>query len=146
MAREHDFDFQGSYFGLEVDGLQLGFFTGCNGISLKYEVISFKEGDGKQVVTRKRAGAPGYNEVVLKRGLTTDHTLQKWFDDVVDAATPTPYKTASIVVYDRTQKEVARFNFTQCWPSKVAINDLTASGNEVLVEEVTMQHEFMDWV
>jgi phage tail-like protein len=65
---------------------------------------------------------------------------------VVQAADPTAYKTGSIVIYDRTQAEVARFNLEQCWPSKLSVSDLSASSDEVMIEELTIQHEFIDWV
>ena len=144
-TRKHDDDFQGSYFGLEIDGVKLGFFTGCSGISLEYEVMTFKEGNGATVVARKRPGRAKYTEVVLKRGFTQDKALHDWFKEVVDANKATPYKTGSIVVYDRTQKEVARFNLDQCWPSKMSVSDLNAATDEVMVEEVTIQHELINW-
>jgi phage tail-like protein len=145
MPREHDSDFQGSFFSLEIDGLTLAYFTGCSGLSLEYDVTSFKEGNGAMIIERKRPGKPKYSEVVLKRGFTKDDTLYKWFDDVVKAKDKTPYKTGSIVIYDRTQTEVARFNLEQCWPSKLSVSDLSAGSDEVMVEELTIQHELLNW-
>ena len=58
------------------------------------------------MIERKRAGKPKYSEVVLKRGFTTNTVVHDWFKEVVDAAKPTPYKTASIVLYDRQQDGV----------------------------------------
>ena len=142
----HDAGFQGSFFALEIDKLTLAWFTGASGISMEFDVTTFKEGDGKTVVTRKRPGRPKYNEVTLKRGYTTNTAVHDWFKEVTDAAKPTPYKTASIVVYDREQKECARFNLDQCWPSKLSVSDLSSGGDEVMVETLTIQHEFLDWV
>jgi phage tail-like protein len=145
-AKTHDADFQGSFFALEIDSLTLGWFTGCSGLSIEYDVTTFKEGDGKKVVERKRPGKPKYSEVVLKRGFTTDVALKGWFDEVVKAEKPTPYKTASIVLYDRQQTECARFNLEACWPSKLSVSDLSAGSDDVMIEELTIQHEFLDWV
>jgi phage tail-like protein len=145
-ARDHDSDFQGSFFALEIDGLTIGWFTGCSGLSIEFDVISFKEGNGSAIVERKRPGKPKYGEVVLKRGFTQDKALYEWFDEVVAADSPTPYKTGSVVLYDRTQKEVARYSLEQCWPSKISASDLQAGSDEVMVEELTIQHEFIDWV
>ena len=110
MPREHDADFQGSFFALEMGGLTIGWFTGCSGLSLEYDTVTFKEGNGSTIIERKRPGKPKYSEIVLKRGFTKDKALYDWFDAVVKAADKTPYKTGSIVIYDRTQTEVARFN------------------------------------
>jgi phage tail-like protein len=145
-TREHDADFQGSFFALEMGGLTIGWFTGCSGLSLEFDTVTFKEGNGEKIIERKRPGKPKYSEIVLKRGFTTDKALYDWFDTVVQAADKTPYKTGSIVIYDRTQAEVARFNMNQCWPSKLSASDLQAGSDEVMIEELTIQHEFLDWV
>ncbi len=49
-------------------------------------MTTFKEGNGKKVVERKRPGKPKYSEVVLKRGFTTNKVVHDWFKEVVDAA------------------------------------------------------------
>ncbi|MGB8858228.1 MAG: phage tail protein, partial [Ilumatobacteraceae bacterium] len=98
-AAAHDAEFQGSFFSLELDGIEIAYFTGCTGLSMEFDVVPFKTTDGKKTVNRKRPGRPKYSEVVLKRGFSADTKLTDWFNEVVDAATPTPYKTASIVIY-----------------------------------------------
>jgi phage tail-like protein len=50
-------------------------------------------------------------------------------------------KNGSIILYNYDLKEVARYNFTNGWPSKVAGSGLQATGNEVAVEEVVIVHE-----
>ena len=145
-AKTHDADFQGSFFALEIDSLTLAWFTGCSGLSLEFDVTTYKEGNGKKIVERKRPGKPKYSEVVLKRGFTTNMVVHDWFKEVVDAQKATPYKTASIVLYDRTQTECARFNLEACWPSKMSVSDLSSGSDDVMVEELTIQHEFLDWV
>jgi phage tail-like protein len=145
-AKTHDASYQGSFFALEIDSLTLAWFTGCSGLSLEFDVTTFKEGNGKKVVERKRAGKPKYSEVVLKRGFTTNTAVHDWFKEVVDAQKPTPYKTASIVLYDREQTETARFSLEACWPSKLSVSDLSSGSDDVMVEELTIQHEFLDWV
>jgi len=145
-AKTHDASYQGSFFALEIDSLTLAWFTGCSGLSIEFDVTTFKEGNGKKVVERKRAGKPKYSEVVLKRGFTANTAVHDWFKEVVDAQKPTPYKTASIVLYDREQTETARFSLEACWPSKLSVSDLSSGSDDVMVEELTIQHEFLDWV
>lgn len=143
--RGHDDDFQGAYFQLEMDGLTLGWFTGCSGLTLEFDVVTFKEGNGAAVIERKRPGKAKYEEVVLKRGFTQDKALYDWFDTVVKSAEAVPYKTGSIVIFDRTQKRVAQFDLDHAWPSKLSVSDLQAGTDEVMVEELTIQHEKIDW-
>lgn len=144
--RTHDADFQGSFFSLQIDQVNIAYFTACSGLSVEYDVITFTQGDGKKVLQSKRPGKPKYSEVVLKRGFTSNKVLYDWFDEVVKSATAVPYKTASIVVFDREATEVARFNLEECWPSKLSITDLQSGSDEVMVEEITIQHEFLNWV
>jgi len=138
-------DFQGSFFSLEVDDVKMGFFTACSGISIEFDVVSHKtvQAGGKHL-ERKIPGRPKYGEVVMKRGYSTDKALYDWFDKVVVAA-EFERKTAAIVVMDREGTEVARFNLDKCWPSKLSGSDLGAKGDEVVIEEVTIQHELLTW-
>ncbi len=148
MPLLHDAEFQGAYFSVEIDGITLAFFTGCSGLSLEFDVMEYKNiaNAGSIKTTTKIPGKAKYAEVVLKRGFTPSTDLRDWFNEVVDATKETPYKTGSIVIYDRTQKEVARFSLLNMWPSKMSASNLNAATDEVMIEELTMQHEFLDWV
>ena len=146
MTTTHDKELQGSFFGFSIDGVEIGLFTAVSGLSLEYDVVEFNtvSNDGKKLLI-KRPGRPKYAEVVLKRGYSPDKKLYDWFNDVVKAAKPLERKTGSIVLYDRNHKEQARFNLNACWPSKLNVSDLSAGGDEVMIEDVTIQHEFLDW-
>ena len=146
-AAVHDAEFLGSVFGFEIDGLTgVTMFTGCSGLSLEFDVVEHDTISAGSMKTKvKIPGRPKYTEVVLKRGLTTSTDLHDWFKEVTDASAATPYKTASIVVYDRQQTEVARFNMEACWPSKLSVSDLAAGSDDVMIEELTIQHDFLDW-
>jgi|HigsolmetaAR202D_1030399.scaffolds.fasta_scaffold12728_2 phage tail-like protein len=145
--QSHDADFQSSFFSLQIDDLgEVAWFTGCSGLSLEYNVMTFKQTDGVKVVERKRPGQPKYGEITLKRGFTTNRVIHDWFKKVVDASEPTPYRTGSIVIYNRLQEEAARFTIERAWPSKLSVSDLSAAKDEVMIEELTIQHEFLDWV
>jgi len=144
-ARDHDADFQGSFFSLVIDGMETAFFTKCTGISIEFDVINFKEGDGKSVIARKRAGKPKYSPVVMSRGFTQDQALYTWFNGVATGQDAKPYKTASIVLHDRAGEPVATFNLLQVWPSNLKVSDLTAGSDDVMIEDITLQHEGLAW-
>lgn len=142
VAREDHVDFGGWFFALEIDGLTPGFFAGCSGLGLEFDVTTGKEGS---VVEHRKPGKPRYSEVVLNRGFTTDHGLSEWFDDIYQAGDNTAYKAGCVVIYNRGQTEVARFDLGRCWPSKVSVSDLTGGRDEVIVDEITVQHESLNW-
>ncbi len=137
-----------SFFSLELDGLTIAFFTGCSGLNLEFDVATFKQNDGKKMMTVKIPGKAKYSEVVMKRGYSADMVVHKWFDDVVEAKDNQKkfVKTGAIVLFSREMTEVARFSLSNCWPSKLSVTDLNAGSSEVLVEELTIQHEMIDWV
>ena len=46
-----------------------------------------------------------------------------------------------IVLYDQSDKEIARWNFEAAWPSKITGPSLNANGNDIAVEELVICHE-----
>ena len=47
----------------------------------------------------------------------------------------------SIVAYDQSQKESARWNFVNAWPSKVVGPDMDSGAVDYMVEDMTIVHE-----
>ena len=50
-------------------------------------------------------------------------------------------KSGSIVMYDSTHVEVARFNFTNGWPSKISTDQLSVDSNDPVKETITLTIE-----
>jgi phage tail-like protein len=146
MTTNHDKEFQGSFFGFEMDGVKIAMFTQVSGLSIEFEATEFstQTTDGKKL-TIKRPGRPKYTEVVLKRGYSPNQDLYKWFNDLVKANKTVERKTGAVVVYDREHGELARFNLTNAWPSKLNVSDLSSGSDDVMVEDITIQHEMMEW-
>jgi len=146
MTDTHDLDFQGGCFGFTIDGKTVGLFTAVSGLSMEIGVITFKQTNAKgQVNEIKRPGKSKYAEITLKRGLTTDTVLSDWFKETVDAVGIPPYKTAAVTIYTRDMKVGATFSFDKCWPSKLKVSDVSAGSEEVMIEEMTIQHELFTW-
>jgi phage tail-like protein len=135
----------GFTFGLDIDGLSLGYFTEVSGLGSENEVIEHKVVDksGHEVV-QKIAGRLSWEDISLKRGITADMDIWKWRDTVEAGKMKDARKNGSIVMYDRNYEEVARWNFTNGWPSKVTGPSLDASSTDIGVEEITIVHEGID--
>jgi len=146
MARTGDEGFLGSHFGFKIDGREIATFTAVSGLSMEIAVTEFteKQFDGP-IITQKIPGRTKYSEVTLKRGFTTNQDLYEWFDKVAQAAEELERTTASITIYDRTGAPVATFNLDNCWPSKLTASDLSTGSDDAVIEELTLQHEFLDW-
>jgi len=62
---------------------------------------------------------------------------------VVDGKVADARTNCSIIAYDQTQKEIARWNFENAWPSKVVGPELDSSSTNYMIEDVTIVHEGM---
>ena len=132
----------GNQFKLEIDGVTVAEFREVSGISEETAVIESKQTgpDGKTYI-KKLPGEHKWGDITFKRGFTSDMTLTEWRKKVLEGKIAEMRKNGSIVVYDYDNKEVLRWNFVNAWPSKLSVSNLSASANEVLVEEMTIVHE-----
>ena len=143
MPIELDEEHLGSQFALELDGVEIARFTGCSGLVITTEVVEVTSTDATTGTPRihKRPGRSKYEDIVLKRGLTASTTLTDWHKGVIEGTVER--KNGSIVVYDAADQEVDRWNFEKGWPSKWSASDLSADSDDVMVEEVTITHDFL---
>ena len=132
----------GFNFLLELEGAIAGYFTECGGIGSENEVVEHKVVDkqGHEVV-RKIPGRLKWQDISLKRGITSDMQIWEWRDSVVQGDMPGARKNCTITMLDRNYSPVAVWHFMNAWPSKVSGPSLKADSNEFGIEEVTIVHE-----
>lgn len=129
-------------FGVEVSGVLTGYFTEAAGLGSESEVVEHKiVGHGDKEAVRKIPGRLKWGDITLKRGITANMDMWDWRKMVEEGKVATARKDGSIVMYDQAGVEVARWNFTAGWPSKVNGPSVKSDGNEVGVEELTIVHE-----
>jgi phage tail-like protein len=135
----------GFTFSVEIDGIQSAFFSECSGLGSEHEVVLHKAVDSKgKEVFMAQPGKMKWLPITLKRGITSDMAMWEWRKKVEQGDLKGARKTGSIVMYDQALKEVARYNFENGWPSKLSGSGLSASGAEVAIEEIVIQHEFLE--
>jgi phage tail-like protein len=134
----------GFNFLLELEGAVAGYFTECSGVGSENEIVEHKVVDkqGHEVV-RKLPGRLKWQDVTLKRGITSDLQLWQWRDTVIKGTMKDARKNITITMLDREYKPVAIWNFSNAWPSKVSGPSLKSDSNEFGVEEITIVHEGM---
>jgi phage tail-like protein len=62
---------------------------------------------------------------------------------VEDGKVDSARRDGSVIMFDQTLKEVARWNFERGWPMKVTGPQPKADSNEIGVEELTIAHEYI---
>jgi len=135
----------GFNFALLLEGKAAGYFTECSGIGSEHDVVEHKVVDetGHEIV-RKIPGRLKWQDITLKRGITSNLDLWEWRDQVVKGAVGDARQNITIQMLDRSYENVvAAWNFSNAWPSKVTGPSLKADSNEFGVEEVTIVHEGM---
>jgi phage tail-like protein len=134
----------GYAYSIEIDGISIAQFKEVDGISAEIQTIEHRENKiGGLPVLKKLPGAKKFGDVTLKRGKTDNKSLWDWVKQVQDGDIDGARKNGSIVLYDYTHHEIARFNFLNAWPSKVSIGALQAGGSDVLLESVVITNEGM---
>jgi phage tail-like protein len=126
----------GSYvYLLEVGGKSFGHFTTCSGIGSITEIAKQKvvNKQGQQVI-KKVPGSPRWLDITLKRGLSPNMSVWQWRQQVVTGDINATRKNFSIVLLNQKGGQVARWNFSNGWPSKVeALNSREMPPIETLV-------------
>lgn len=123
-------------FRVEIDGLQVAAFHECSGLDSTIDVIEHREGGGP---VRKLPGVTRYSNITLKRGITDNRELYDLHLKCIEGKVTR--KNGSIILMDRADQEVARWDFSQAWPAKWIGPSLSAEGNDVAIETLELAHE-----
>lgn len=134
----------GFNFLLELEGQIAGYFTECSGVGSENEVVEHKvvDNQGHEVV-RKIPGRLKWQDVTLKRGMTSNLQIWDWREDVVLGKMDDARTNITITMLNREYNPVAIWHFTNAWPSKVSGPSFKSDDNNIGVEEVTIAHEGM---
>lgn len=132
----------GFHYAVEMQDEIKGYFTECSGIGSENEVIEHKVVDEKgREHVMKIPGRLKWENITLKRGITDNMDIWDWREQVVQGKVDDARREGSIVMFDQSLKEVARWNFEKAWPVKVSGPSIKADSNELGVEELVLTHE-----
>lgn len=81
-----------------------------------WEVIEYQDGEDR--ILRKRPGRLKAGNLMIRRPLSTDRTLQQWAKTVIDGAVVR--RTVAMAMMSGTT-EVARWTFSNAWPADYTI-------------------------
>jgi phage tail-like protein len=143
-----------NHFFLEIDGEVVAQLSEVSGLDVELEVAEIQQQLASgQYEQRKAFSKPKWTgEISIKRLAPVDATqdaLWKWFNSIREkgmkiSSLDQQRKNGSVVIYDSTLAEVARWNFYNAWPSKISNDSFTVGGNDPISETVTLQHEKLE--
>jgi len=142
----------GNAFFLEFDGAPMSMLTSVSGLDIGVEVTNLMQtsADGKSVWTRTLAAKQSVGTLILTRLAVVDTTSDQiwtWFKETsLKGALDAARKTGSVVLYGSDSTELGRYNFTNGWISKIALDALDISSGAPLKETITLEIDFLERV
>lgn len=131
-----------AWFGIEFQGIIDGAFRECTGLGSENEIVEYKASGPKgEFIIRKVPGRMKWNNITLKRGITSDMKMWEWRREVEQGNVEGARKNGSIVMFNTKGEEVARWDFVAAWPSKITGPAANAGNNEMAIEELEITHE-----
>ena len=114
-------------------------FSECDGLELNLEPRTVREG-GNNTQTPHLVGPVSYGTLTLKRGMTSNRDLWRWF--AAASSGSTRGVTAECVVVQRDSRGLpfARYRLRGCLPVKLKAPALSAGGGAVAVEEFQLAY------
>ena len=134
-------------FAIEIDRTEIAQFSEVSGLASEVDVIELKENtiDGRLVI-KKAPGAMKPATLTLKRAKNASQELWKWHEAVMQGKLGDARRNGSVIMKGFDGSEVARYNFTNAWVSKISSGTLKAGANEILMEEVSIVTESIERV
>lgn len=126
-------------FKVEIDGIATEAFLTVSGIEADVTAADYRNGNDKTSSPRKLPGEAKFNNIVLKRGMTSDLSLWEWMQETLDGKLTR--RNISVVLLSDAGEEVLRFNFRDAWPVKWSGPILNAETSDVAIETLEIAHE-----
>lgn len=126
-------------FRVEIDGLTVGSFRECSGLTADGNAVEYREGTDVARTVRKLVGLQTYGNVTLKRGYTPNRELWDWYTNIVNGVPDR--RNGTIVLMDERRQDVMRWDLENMWIKKIEAPTFNATANEVAMETVELVHE-----
>lgn len=131
--------FRAFNFRVEIDGLTVGSFSECSGLTSEGDAVDYREGTDFPLTVRKLMGLRKYTNIVLKRGYTTNNELWSWYKNIMNGVADR--RNGSIILMDEEHKDVMRWSVENAWINKIEGPTFNATANEVAIESIELVHE-----
>lgn len=114
-------------------------FAEVDGLEMTMEPKTLREG-GNNTSQVHLVGPVSYGNLTLKRGMTSNQDLWKWFQAVVTNTRPSRAATGVILMKDAAGKSVVRYTISRCLPIKLKAPALNAKDGIIAIEELQIAY------
>ena len=127
-------------FQVQIGGVVIGEFAECTGLSMEYEIFEYQEG-GQLGFVHKFRGGLKYPNLVLKRGVTYEDALLKWFLDRTSSAAAREQRgDVTLNLLGDDGKQVRSWSFYAAFPVKWSGPSFNAKSTSVAMETLEIAH------
>ena len=134
------YEFHASFrFMVSIEGMSVAAFTECSLPNLQVETEEIKEG-GQNTYTHKLPVRVNAGNITLRRGITKNDALLKWYLQVLKGDMKNATRTVSIVIYDSMARRVATWTFYGAYPVKWSGPTLKSDEAAAAIEEIEFAH------
>ncbi|WP_407571454.1 phage tail protein [Deinococcus altitudinis] len=133
-----------SRFYVRIDKVPRAVFSEVSGLQMETELFEYAEGGNNEYIHRL-PGLTKVGNVTLKRGISVDNELLKWYSRVVRGIMD--LRTVTISVYGTQQthgsdtvKPLVTWELINAFPCKWTGPQLAANGDMVAVETIELAH------
>jgi phage tail-like protein len=126
-------------FRIEIDGLTVGAFRECSGLTADGNSVEYREGTDVARTVRKLPGLLSYGNITMGRGQTLNRELWTWYTNIVNGQSDR--RNGTIVLMNEAREDVMRWDVENMWIKKIEAPSFNATSNEVAMEKVEIVHE-----
>lgn len=121
-------------------------FSECDGLEMSMEAKTIREG-GRNSGPVHMVGPVGYAQLTLKRGMTANVDLWRWFERVNARGNGGVRGTAEVVMLAAdASTEQLRFRLGGCLPVKIKASALNAKDGQIAIEEMSVAYESLELI
>lgn len=131
-------------FLLEVDSVEIGVFTACEGLGLNIEVEEYREG-GQNAFVHKFPGRMSWPNLVFRRGITVSDNLFAWINKVAGEGFAKDHNklarsTGAVTVLSYDNTRLRSWDLHGVFPVRWTGPRLQTNSAEALFEELEIAH------
>ncbi|MFE2216576.1 phage tail protein [Streptomyces canus] len=131
--------FQVTVIGVAADGSDVrAEFAEVSAPTIEVPSIEYRAGSD-DLVLRKIPGVPKRTNLTLKRGVTGHTDFWQWMQSALEGRAPR--RDGAIALLDETGIEVMRWEFKRALPTKFTGPALSATKNELAMEQIDLAVE-----
>jgi phage tail-like protein len=127
----------GLHFHVKIGSESIGMFSECSGLGVEYDVFPWEEG-GLNDFVHKLRGRAKHPNLVLKRGVTREDALMKWFFECKEK---TKRQDVTLKLVGPDGKAVRTWSFANAFPAKWTGPTFNAGSNAIATETLEIVHE-----